>query len=147
MLRHLRRESGYTLLESLFQLAIMVAFLHLIILFFYWKYTIERQIGSNSSTEWELFTAELQTSLSQVNSIELEMDGRALLFRNERGMHTISQSGSVIRKTVDSKGHVPLFTNSQSVLFSIEGEMVRMKVVTVDEKIKERRFAVGLYPE
>ncbi|MBB4825710.1 competence protein ComGF [Sporosarcina luteola] len=147
MLRLLKRESGYTLLESLFQLAITVTFLHLFVLFFFWKHSIERQFGSITSTEWELFTAELQTALSEVESVELAMGGRALLFVNERGMHTISRSGTVIRKTVDSKGHVPLFTNSQSIHFSLEGNMLRMLVMTTDEKIKERRFAIGLYPK
>ena len=147
MLRLLRRESGYTLLDSLFQLAIAFTFLHVLVLFFYWKQTIEHQYGNAASTEWELFTAELQTALAEVESISLSADGRALTYVNERGVQTISRSGTVIRRTVDFQGHIPLFTNIRSIQFTLEEEMVRLTIVTLDEKIKERRFAVGLYPE
>ncbi|GKV54212.1 competence protein ComGF [Sporosarcina sp. NCCP-2222] len=147
MLRLLKRESGYTLLDSLFQLIIAFTFLHLLVLFFYWKQTIEQHYGTAASTEWELFTAELQTSLAHVESISLSADGQALMYVNERGVQTISLSGTVIRRTVDFQGHIPLFTNIRSLQFSLEEEMVRLTIVTLDEKIKERRFAIGLFPE
>ena len=147
MLRLLKRESGYTLLDSLFQLIIAFTFLHLLVLFFYWKQTIEQHYGTASSAEWELFTAELQTSLAQVESISLSADGQALMYVNERGVQTISRSGTVIRRTVDFQGHIPLYTNIRSLQFNLEEEMVRLTLITLDEKIKERRFAIGLFPE
>ena len=42
-------------------------------------------------------------------------------FRNERGMIAIEQSGTVIRKRVDGKGHIPILTDVRSVSFEFDG--------------------------
>jgi competence protein ComGF len=140
-------ERGYTLLESIFQLLIMTAFIHLFLLFFLWKGPIERQYADYSSTQWELFSAELQQLLADVSEIQLMNAGKAIHLRNHRGSIDIEQSGSVIRKRVTGNGHIPLLTDIRSVTYTFDSKTLTVFVTMLDGSIKVRGFAVGLYPK
>lgn len=140
-------ERGYTLLESIFQLLIMTAFIHLFLLFFFWKAPIEQQYTDYSSTQWELFSAELQQLLADVSDIQLLNSGKVVRLRNDRGSVTIEQSGTVIRKRVTGDGHIPLFTGIYSVAFTFDSTTLTAFVTMLDGSVNVRRFAVGLHPE
>src|SRR6185437_371518 len=93
-----RGEYGYTFTESIFQLVILIAFVHLLLLFFLWKGTIEHHYANYSSTQWDLFVADLNLLLSDVTDIQILGAGRSIRLRNGRGLIDIEQSGTVIRK-------------------------------------------------
>ncbi|WP_203246923.1 competence type IV pilus minor pilin ComGF [Sporosarcina beigongshangi] len=140
-------ERGYTLLESIFQLLIMALFIHLFILFFFWKDPVEQQYANYSKMQWELFSAELQQLLTEVSEIQLLNGGKVIHFRNHHGSVDIEQSGSVIRKRVTGDGHIPLLTDVRSVVFSLDSTTLTIAVTTVEGTVKVRRFAVGHYPK
>ncbi|WP_318615008.1 ComGF family competence protein [Sporosarcina sp. YIM B06819] len=140
-------EYGYTLLESIFQLVIMTAFIHLFLLFFFWKAPIEQQYVDYSSTQWELFTAELQQLLADVSEIQLLNAGKVVYFRNSHGTVAVEQSGTVIRKRVNGDGHVPLFTGIRSATFTFDSVTLTAVVTMTDGSVKVRRFAVGRFPK
>ena len=140
-------EQGYTLLESLFQLLIMTAFIHLLLMFFFWKGSIEQQYADYTSMQWELFSADLQQLLVEVSEIQLLNGDKVIRFRNIRGSVDIEQSGSVIRKRVTGDGHVPLFTGIRSVVFTLDSMTLTVLVTMLDGTVKVRGFAVGLYPK
>ncbi|MCM3757011.1 ComGF family competence protein [Sporosarcina aquimarina] len=141
-----RNESGYTLLESLFQLIIAAAFLHLIILFLLFKESTYNQLTDSQTTEWELFMVDLQTDLSAVKRIELNTEGTILTaFMMDTSTNTeYSNVGGVIRRRVGSQGHVPLLTNVQKVIFVDEGPLLVVSVTLQDGTERQRRVAVGL---
>lgn len=136
-------ESGYSLLEALFQLLIMGIFLHFVVLFFYWKLPVERQLQDYYSTEWELFAIDLQALLIDVEDFDVLWGDRVISFTNERGKIEVGQSNSVIRKLTFSTGHIPLFTNVASVVFTHEGHELNVEVTMLDGRKRERRFAIG----
>lgn len=140
-------EEGYTFLESIFQLIIMTIFIHLFLLFFFWKGSIEQHYTDYSSTEWELFSADLQYLLSDVNEIRLVNGGSAIRLKNNRGLIDIEQSGTVIRKRVDTTGHIPLVTGVKAVTFTFDGITITANVTMLNDSIKVRGFAVGFYPK
>ncbi|WP_342505181.1 competence type IV pilus minor pilin ComGF [Sporosarcina sp. FSL K6-2383] len=139
-------EHGYTLLESIFQLLIMALFIHLFLLFFFWKEPIERQYVDYSKMQWELFSAELQQLLTEVSEIQLLNGGKVIHFRNHHGSVDIEQSGTVIRKRVTGDGHIPLLTGVRSVVFSLDATTLTILVTTIDGAVKVRGFAVGFHP-
>lgn len=140
-------ERGYTLLESIFQLLIMTAFINLVLLFFFWKGPIEQQYADYNSIQWELFSAELQQLLAEVSEIQLLNGDKVLHFRNDHGSVDIEQSGTVIRKRVTGDGHVPLFTDVRSVAFTLDSTTLTVLVTMLDGSVKARGVAVGLYPK
>ncbi len=141
-----RHESGYTLLESLFQLLIAAAFLHLIIMFLLFKESTHSQLTDSQTTEWELFMVDLQTDLSAVQMIGVNNDGTILTaFTMDTSTNTeYSSVGGVIRRRVGSQGHVPLLTNVQKVNFVDEGPLLVVSVTLQDGTERQRRVAVGL---
>lgn len=138
-------DRGYTFMESIFQLLVLIVFVHFLLLFFSWKGAIEEQYEDYSTREWELFAAELQQMLAEVSEIRLPLRS-SMQFKNERGSITIEQSGAVIRKRVGGEGHVPLLTNVRSVSFTFDGVEMTVAVTFVDHSVKRRGFVVGLYP-
>lgn len=143
----LRDESGYSLLEALFQLLIMGIFLHFFVLFFYWKLPIERQLQDYYATEWELFAIDLQALLIDVDDFNVHLGNRAITFTNERGKIEVGQSNYVIRKSINKTGYIPLFTNISSVVFNHEGYELNVEVTMLDGRKRERRFAIGFRQE
>ncbi|MBO0600334.1 ComGF family competence protein [Sporosarcina sp. E16_3] len=140
-------ELGYTFLESIFQLLIMTVFIHLFLLFFFWKGPIEQRYADHSSTEWELFSADLQYLLSDVSEIRLLNSGKTIRLRNGRGLIDIELSGTVIRKRTDENGHIPLVTGVKAVAHTFDGMTITAHVTMLDNSVKVRGFAVGLYPK
>ncbi|WP_158333721.1 competence type IV pilus minor pilin ComGF [Bacillus sp. OxB-1] len=145
-LRNGMDEQGYTFLESIFHLLITIAFLQLFLLFFVWKAPIERQFSDHSATEWELFAIDLQRLLTNVSTLEIA-DANKLSLRIDRSTYHVSQSGNVIRWQKAGEGHVPILTNVRSVNFTVDGSMITAHVTMLDGLVRERGFAVGLYPE
>jgi competence protein ComGF len=140
-------ERGYTFLESIFQLIIMSLFIHLFLLFFFWKGPIEQRYSDYSSTEWELFSADLQYLLSDVSEIRLLNGGRTIRLKNNRGLVDIEQSGNVIRKRVDETGHIPLVTGVKEATYTFDGMTIIARVKMLNDSVKIRGFAVGFYPK
>ena len=138
-------ENGYTLLESILQLLIMITFIHLFVLFFFWKAPIEQSYGDYKLTEWELFSADLQVILSEVNYFKLLDNGFSL--KKNGTTYQITQSGSVIRQQKSGEGHIPLLTGVQSALYSFDGIYLNITATMLDDTVKERSFAVGLVTE
>jgi competence protein ComGF len=140
-------EQGYTFLESIFQLIILTIFLHLFLLFFFWKDPIEQKYFDNSSTEWELFSLDLQELLTDVSEIQVLNGGNAFHLLDSRGKINIERSGTIIRKVVNGEGHVPLVTGVRAAMFTFDGITLTAHVTMLDNSVKTRGFAVGFYPK
>ncbi|WP_432355262.1 competence type IV pilus minor pilin ComGF [Sporosarcina sp. A2] len=141
----INKESGFTLLESLFQLLIAAAFLHLIILFLLFKESTHQQLTDSQAIEWELFMVDIQKDLSSTHSIYINDKGTILNALSVDGKSDIEYSavGGVVRKRVGNQGHVPLLTKIQRVEFIDEGPLVAVSVTLLDGSERLRRVAIG----
>lgn len=141
-----RNESGYTLLESLLQLVITAAFLHLLVLFLLFKESTHNQLADSQTAEWELFMIDLQADLSAVTGIGVNADGTILTAYKANASQDIefSSVGGVIRRRIGSQGHVPLLTHVRNVEFIDEGPLIVVAVTHLDGTERLRRVAVGL---
>lgn len=147
MCRILSNARGYTLIESLFQLIIFTVFAHLIVSFFLWKEPIDRQYGNLSTSEWELFAANMQKELTQVSQFSINANQKGFVIQTTRGRINFDQSSNVIRKRVIGQGHVPFLTKVSTATFTQSGTALFVEVTLLDGTRKERDFAFGLYQE
>lgn len=138
---------GYTLIESLLQLVLFVVFVHLFILFIFWKEPIERQFANMSDTAWEMFAVDLQDSIADVEEFKVHEGGRGIQFLTGRGRIDIEYRSGVIRKLVDGLGHVPFLTGVYTIRFTFDGMVLFVDATMLDGTRKERTFAVGLNPK
>lgn len=134
---------GYTLIESLFQLMIFGAFVHLFILFIFWKGPIERQYANRSDIAWEIFTVDLQDAIINVEEFNVHEGGRGIQFLTDRGRIDIEYRNQVIRKRIDGLGHIPFLTEVYTSLFSYDGMRLSVDITMLDGTRRERVFAVG----
>lgn len=146
-IRRLRNDSGYTLLETIFQVMIFALFAQLFLLFFYWKAPIERQYMNRSAIQWEMFAVDMQDELVELSTIEIVQAGKGIRFTTTRGMITIEEKNHVIRKAIDGQGHVPLLTEVTSTSFTLNEPMLVVEVIMQDGTRKERDFTIGHYPK
>ena len=142
-----RSEAGFTLVESLFQLIIALAFLHLIVLFLLFKDSTHQRLTDSLSTEWELFMVDLQTDLAEIQTIEVKQNGTMLIAHKPLASEDTEYTnvGGVIRRRVDGQGHVPLLTSVKDVQFIDEGPLLQVLVTLSDGTERQRRIAVGLF--
>lgn len=147
MRRILSRDCGYTLLESLFQLIIFTTFAHLLITFFLWKAPIERQYGNMSTSEWELFSANIQKEIANVSEFSVYPSENGIVMRTSHGRINFEHENGVIRKRVDGQGHVPFLTKVSTTKFTQSGTALFVEVTFFDGTRKERDFAIGLYSQ
>lgn len=143
----INNDRGFTLIESIFQLVIFVAFIHLVMLFIFWKEPIERQYGEMSDTAWEMFAVDLQDSIANVEEFNVHEDGRGIQFITGRGRIDIEYRKGVIRKKIDGLGHIPFLTGVYTSQFSFDGMRLSVDVTMLDGTRRERTFAVGLNPK
>lgn len=137
-------DRGFTLIESILQLMIFVVFIHLVILFIFWKEPIERQYNNMSDADWELFVVDLQDSIIDVEDFRIHDDKRGLEFVTGRGRIDIEYRNGVIRKRIDGLGHIPFLTEVNKTQFTFDGIRLSVDVTMLDGTRRERTFAVGL---
>lgn len=146
-LTRIKDDRGFTLIESILQLMIFVVFIHLVILFVFWKEPIERQYNDMLKTDFELFVLDLQASIVDVEDFQIHDDNRGIRFLTTRGRINIEYRRGVIRKRIDELGHIPLLTEVETAQFNTDGTRLFVDVIMLDGTRKERIFAIGANPK
>lgn len=146
--KSLKKENGYTLLETIFQMMIFALFTQLFLLFFYWKAPIERQLINRSAMQWEMFAVDFQEELVNLSQFEVLRTGKGIRLQTKRGIIVIEEKNKVIRKTVDGQGHVPFLTEVTAASFTQnDPTTLHVEVTLHDGTKKGRDFAIGKYPK
>lgn len=134
-------ERGFTLLESLFHLAVFIVFSTISLLVILWAKDLQNIHLMKDDINWELFvydmhqynqnskTGELITS----DKLRFEMlndpDDRYFLFE---------KTTEHIRKRSNKGGNEIMLPNVQSLTFEQDGNEIRMKVVMANGQQRER---------
>lgn len=143
----MRNESGYTLIEAIFQLSVFFLFVHFVLLFFFWQNQIQAKIGHASDTAWELFVLEFQKELSYAQTIDKQRGKEGVIFHTSRGLIAVESNNGVLRKTVDGQGHIPLLTHVKQAKFDIQDSLITVSAEFDTGQEKERTFVIGYLAE
>lgn len=120
-------ENGFVFLNSLFDLLLLLTILPLIVLFFSFAISFSKELDSRQ-LEWQLFTADLQTYLEGVDSIELLDKGSGVRITQKGEVYDIEKYGNVIRKQKFYQGHEIMLTRLDTCFFQIEGTSLLVSV-------------------
>lgn len=143
MRNYLKDERGYTLVESILQLVILLLMVQCMVLLFYWKISIDNHIGTQTFRQFELFSIELQQILESVEKIEIQNGRRRLQVQNELKYLIVEQSGTVIRQRSDKGGHIPLFVDIRDMQLMIDGQQLHVEIITTQGQELKRTFVIG----
>lgn len=138
------KDDGFTFIESLFQLFVLLIFSQLIAFLYIWFHEIDSTRFNHHESTWELFINELQQYIDQSEEIFLTNKNKMLHLYDSDLMRTtqISRYGDMIRKQVDFEGHVPLLMGVKDIQFEIKNYYITVTVHFLNGKVKERSLLV-----
>lgn len=116
---------GYIYYNALIDLILVAAIMPLIVLFYLQTADYMEDLHAGR-LEWRLFTADLQTYLTAVDSIELINEGSGVRVKQGISVYDIEHFGTVIRKQRFDKGHEIMLTDILICTFRIEGQILKV---------------------
>ncbi|MGX9135250.1 competence type IV pilus minor pilin ComGF [Rummeliibacillus sp. JY-2-4R] len=135
----LKEEGGFTLLDSLLQLMILVLFAHFFLLFCTWYSQKSKGILNSSELQWELFAFQLQNELTEAE--EIYYDKKSIhYFTENRGdvaVHAIGM-GELRR----DEGYQPLLFGIRDANFDYRNYVVNMSVYFANGDERSRVYIV-----
>lgn len=140
-IRRFHSQAGFIYFDALIDLILVAAIMPLIILFY--LYTAEYMADLDAGeVEWRLFTAEMQSYLTNVDAIEIINDGKG--FRVVQGVneYDIEVYGTFIRKQRLFQGHEIMLTGISKCTFSIEGRRLTIYAIRSNGKEERAEYAI-----
>lgn len=146
-MHYVREARGYTLVEMLFQLVVVILFAHLLVFIVLWYAKFQDVEAMQQSTNWELFVVDIRDYLAEAKKFSVIQNGQAIQFDvlDEGVMRTFIVEKSAtnhIRKRSLLGGNEIMFSHVQAILFTIEGNYLRMELQLVNGQERERIFIV-----
>lgn len=137
-------EKGFTFLNTILDLVVLMMMLPLIVLFYSFFITLSDDL-SPKHLEWQLFKEDLQNYLAEVTAIEVIDSGKGIRFVRNGEVYDIETYGNLIRKQVANKGHEVMLTNVHTCRFKVERSLVVVNVTFSDGVSEQVEYAYA-YP-
>lgn len=135
------RESGYIYFNALLDLVLLASLMPLIVLFYLQAANYMADLDSGN-IEWRLFTADLQTYLTGVDSIQIINEGTGFRVTQQTNEYDVEVSGNVIRKQKSKEGHEIMLTGVVSCTFQIDGRILKITVLRSSGKKEKSEYAI-----
>lgn len=132
---------GYVYYNALLDLILVAAVLPLIILFHLQMANYLEDLDSGKM-EWRLFAADLQSYLTDVESVHVINGGTGIWVLQQGEEFDIEVYGSVLRKQRFNLGHEIMLTNVSRCTFSIEGQVLDITLIRTDGTEERAEYAI-----
>lgn len=134
-------ERGFIYFNALLDLVLVAAVMPLIILFYLFAagYMEDLEAGR---IEWRLFTADLQSYLTAVESVQAINGGTGLRVVQNAVEYDIEVYGSVIRKQKFNQGHEIMMTGVSKCSFIVEGDVLRITAQLLNGSEERSEYAI-----
>lgn len=139
-----RCERGFTLLDSLLQLMILVLFAHFFLLFFSWYAQKNNGMFNNNELHWELFAFQLQKELTHTENFTYNSTIPKIIYSIDRGDVSVSNMSGELRRGI---GYQPLLFGVAQLKFDYLEYTLRMKVKFHDGTERSREYIVANFEE
>lgn len=139
-------QSGYTLLNSLFQVIVfmLMAQLLLMILIIYFQETSLRD--ARDEIEWQLFVADTNIYFERAHSVTLKDDGKTIVFWDPLGKKSVEYLFAIrnlhIAKASANGGHEIVLAHIEWAKFELNDGVLSLTVIMQTGEKKVRSFAV-----
>lgn len=134
-------QSGFVYLNVLLDLILLAALMPLIILFYMYASNYSEDLEAGN-LEWQLFSAELQTYLTDADSIHLINGGSGFRVMQMGVEYDIEQYGNFIRKQKFNLGHEIMLTEIRNCSFQLEGDILRITVLLLNGSEERSEYAI-----
>ncbi len=141
-MRHLLTARGYTFVDAILQLSVLLLFSQLILFYSVWFKQVERHFFYAEPIDWEMFSLDIESQVSSVTTIEEQLNGTGIRFVKNGEEFDIECYSSLIRKQKNRLGHEPMLTEVSSCKLQIIGDQVIIQVVFINGRKEERTYEV-----
>ncbi|MFJ7637186.1 competence type IV pilus minor pilin ComGF [Peribacillus sp. NPDC097224] len=134
----LRKSEGFTMIEMLFSLMILLTLSLFILQFFS---IIQSQIGTKNRIhpkEWELFTLQMQQEVRSSKSQDVV--GNKLYLLSGEDLSLIEQYNDKLRRRVNGEGHEVILQNISNVKVEKDGNVIVLNITDKAGQTFIRRF-------
>lgn len=126
-----KREQGFTFLEVLFCLSILLLLVTLV------PHIIPKQISKVDKKfldfEWSIFLEQIQIEFREATSVTV-INNKLLLQKNNGQMVKYEKSGNDIVRTVDNKGYEIMLQHITSISFELQTLSLNVHVIDLDRQ-------------
>jgi competence protein ComGF len=128
---------GFTLLEALLTLSIVLIIVSLLPLFIQvFQHDIQKK-GGLHMFEWEIFVQQAQMELREANKVEVH--NNRLLFTGKEGESILyEKKNGKLRRRVDGYGHETLLQHIRTITFSAIERGIIIKAVDTTDHVYKR---------
>ena len=133
-----RNSEGFTMIEMLFSLMILMTLSLFILQFFS---IIQSQMGTNNRIhpkEWEIFTLQMQQEVRSSKSQDVV--GNKLYLLSGEDLSLIEQYNDKLRRRVNGEGHEVILQNISHVMVEKDDNVIVLKVTDKAGKTFIRKF-------
>ncbi len=141
-MQQLLTSKGYTLVDAIFQLTILLLFSHLLLMYFLWFSQIERHFFQTEAVDWEMFSLDFESYISFVTAIEGQFNNTGIRFVKNGEEYDIECYPSLIRKQKNRLGHEPMLTGVKLCKIQLVEEKVLIQVEFLSGRKESRTFEV-----
>lgn len=135
-----RDEKGFSFLTAIFDLLVLMTLLPLIILFFGFAASFTEDLDPQKA-EWQLFTVDLQSYLTNSDSLEIINGGTGIRVVQMGVEYDIELYTDMIRKQKGSRGHEVMLTRVKLCSFSLVGNTLRVRTEFTTGSLEEAEYA------
>ncbi|MBD3108122.1 prepilin-type N-terminal cleavage/methylation domain-containing protein [Bacillus sp. AGMB 02131] len=128
----LKRESGFTLIEMLFSLTIMLIVAHLFLQTMLVVQPLKAGADEMNPLEWELFMHSLKKEIRMADTASAK--GDKLDYIKEGTQYTVSRYNNILRRQAFGTGHVILLHNVKSFKVERQGDFIKLTVADLSGK-------------
>lgn len=132
-------ERGFTLLNTLLELMALMIFLPLIVLFFGFMVHFSAETDSQIA-EWHLFTADFQSYLVDVDSVEIINNGGGVRIVRQAEEFDIEMYDQFLRKQRFRQGHEIMLTDVRNCRFAIAGTSLVVRAELSNGTVEEAEY-------
>lgn len=136
-----RSKAGFIYFDVLIDLVLIAAIMPLIILFYLYTAVYMEDLDAGEM-EWRLFTAEMQSYLTDIDTIKIINGGTGFRVIQADVEYDIEVYSSLIRKQKFNQGHEIMVTGISKCHFSIEGKILKISVIRSNGKEERSEYAI-----
>ena len=140
-------ENGYTLVDGIIQLSVLMLFSQVFALTIGWTSRIEELITNPTDTEWVLFVQNVETYLNDIDSLIIQKEQPGIRFKKDGEEYDIELYQDLIRKQKNRLGHEQMLLHVKSMSIALEGQTVHFYVDFLNGMEKEHTFYVTFRSE
>ncbi|SNS57813.1 competence protein ComGF [Bacillus sp. OK838] len=134
----LRKNDGFTMIEMLFSLMILMTTSLFVLELFSTIHTQVRSIDKLHPKEWEVFTMQMQQEVR--SSIEQDVMGNKLYLLSGEQLSSIEQYEDKVRRRVNGMGHEVILQNISEFQVEKDGGVIVLNITDKAGTTFSRRF-------